>query len=372
MVFIIMRDGKYRNSNIELLRIVSMSFIVMGHIKLQGDFIIPSLSVNSILISILGCGSRIAVNIFLMLGTWFMVDAKFSGKRIVALWSQTAFYTYILTSILILIGYTTNMKIIFRGYMPFICRGLWFTSAYITLIFATPFLNKVFLWKVKQQRLLLVILFAAICVVSSLPERQSAYLCDSLWFWFIFLVIGYYKKEVYKKQRETLEKWKWPSLLFGSLIYLGLSIAYHFGELYGASNEVVGFLFDLVVQYVGDIKTLPNALCAFLFFNFTILCKERRNAAIQKLSAASFSVYIIHQSPDFGHYLMWHIYRVGKFRTMDWSVLYMIFVPVSLFAAVSVVDMGRRVIEKRWMRSKAFCKIADGIDAVYRKAEMIE
>lgn len=365
-----MRDGKYRNSNIELLRIVCMCFIVMGHI--QGHFIIPSLSVNSILISIFGCGSRIAVNIFLMIGVWFMVDAKFSGKRIVALWSQTAFYTYILTTFLILIGYTTNVKIMFRGYLPFICRGLWFTSAYITLIFASPFLNKVFLWKNQQQRLLLMVSFAAICLVSTLPERQSSYLCDSLWFWFVYLAIGYYKKEVYEKQRKKLESWKWPSLLAGGILYLGLSIAFHLGELYSAGNAAFGSLYSIAAQYVGDIKTLPNVLCAFLFFNFTMLCKERTNAVIQKLAAASFSVYIIHQSPDFGHFLMWHVYHIDQFRAMDWSVLYLIFVPVSLFAVISVIDLGRRVIEKRWMRSKVFCKIADGIDAVYRKAEMIE
>ena len=372
MVFVTMRVGKNRNSNIELLRIVCMSFIVMGHFKLQGAFYIPSLSVNSFLITVLGSGSRIAVNIFLMIGVWFMVDADFSGKRIVALWSQTAFYTYFLTTFLILIGYTSNLKIIFRGYLPFICRGLWFTSAYLTLIFVSPFLRKVFFWNPHQQALFLVVLFSAVCLVSTLPESQTSYLCDSLWFWFVYLLIGYFKREVYGKHREQLEKWKWPCLIAGGILYMGLCIAFYFGELYGADNKVIGLLFGLAAQYLDDIKTLPNVLCAFLFFNFTILCKAQTNAVIQKIAAASFSVYIIHQSPDFGHFLMWNIYHSAAFRGLDWSVLYLIFVPLSLFAVVSVVDIGRKAIERRWMRSNLIRKITDAIDGVYRKAGMIE
>lgn len=372
MVIVRMKEGSYRNSNIELLRMIGMFFIVMGHFRHQADFNDLSLSVNSILISILGSGSRIAVNVFLIIGVWFMVDAKFSGRRIVVLWSQTAFYTYILTTLAILIGLPFTLKDIARGYMPFIGRALWFSSAYITLIFVSPFLDQVLSWRVKQQRLLLILSFAAICLVCTLPDRQDSYVCDTLWFWFVYLAVGYYKREVYEKQREKLEKWKWPSLITAGILYIGLGIAVHFGELYSKSNEMFGLLFTVADQYIGDIKTLPNVLCAFLFFHFTILCKERTNAVIQKIAAASFSVYIIHQTPAFGFFLLRRIYRAEVFKVLDWSVLYMIFVPVSLFAVVSVVDLGRKAIEKRWMRTKAFHKLADGIDAVYRKAEMIE
>jgi len=206
---------RLRNSNIELLRIIAMLFIVMGHFNGQAGFNHFSLLPNSVLVTILGSGSRIAVNIFLIIGAWFMVDAKFSGKRIISIWSQVAFYTYILTTLMIILQVPVSMKDIFRGYLPFIGRGLWFASAYITLMLVAPFLNKVFSWKAGQQRLLLIISFAAICLVSTLPDTQEAYLCDSLWFWFVYLAIGYYKKEVFEKGRQSVEKWKWPSLVMG-------------------------------------------------------------------------------------------------------------------------------------------------------------
>ena len=214
--------------------------------------------------------------------------------------------------------------------------------------------------------------FAAICLVSTLPDTQEAYLCDSLWFWFVYLAIGYYKKEVFKEHRQNIEKWKWTSLAMGVGLYIGLCIALHLGTLYRGRSGLFGLIHNLAYQYISDIKTLPNILCAFLIFNFVILCKERISGFVQKTATASFSVYIVHQVPAFIQFLWKSVYHADMLKGWNWSVFYMIFVAVSIYAVVAAVDMARRCIEKMWVHSSVVCSVAEKIDNAYRKAGMIE
>lgn len=78
---------KERSSNIELLRILAMMTIVLGHCLRQNDYFLAMPNV------IFASGMlRIAVNVFLIVGCWFMVDATFSWKRVfrfIARWRFT-------------------------------------------------------------------------------------------------------------------------------------------------------------------------------------------------------------------------------------------------------------------------------------------
>lgn len=77
-----------RNSNIELLRIISMLCIVIGHFVGQSG-ILKIYNINNfniIFLNIISNGLRIATNIFLMIGTYFMVDSKYKSKNILKIY----------------------------------------------------------------------------------------------------------------------------------------------------------------------------------------------------------------------------------------------------------------------------------------------
>ena len=175
-----------RNSNIELLRIISMLFIILGHFIMQGGIFENYRNTNHIFPYILGFGSSISVNIFLIIGTWFMVDKDFKSERVVKLYSQVFFYTTIITTILVVSGLSIPIKDIFRGYFPFFGRALWFSSAYITLMLLTPYLKRIFNIGEKKLYQLLCLMFVFISVVSTFPDLQQNYLCNTLWFAFVY------------------------------------------------------------------------------------------------------------------------------------------------------------------------------------------
>ena len=86
-----------RNSNIELLRIISMLLIVCGHfVQQSGEFNICE-CVNDLILIFISSASRISVKIFLLIGIWYMVDSEFKAKKVLKLYFELFLYCYILT-----------------------------------------------------------------------------------------------------------------------------------------------------------------------------------------------------------------------------------------------------------------------------------
>lgn len=87
---------KQRNTNLDLLRIVSMLLIVFLH----------SIDHSGVLENAAGCGSvmhfyvrftyalcQVCVNIYIMLSGYFMVTSKFRLQKLVTLWMEASFST---------------------------------------------------------------------------------------------------------------------------------------------------------------------------------------------------------------------------------------------------------------------------------------
>lgn len=93
-----------RDANIELLRIVSMILIIAGHLVEQNNVIEKINGISLFTALLLGSAYRIAVNIFLLIGVWFMVNKEFSARRIIVLYGEVWFYGIFLTGIVIFGG----------------------------------------------------------------------------------------------------------------------------------------------------------------------------------------------------------------------------------------------------------------------------
>lgn len=79
-------------SNFELLMIVSMIVIALFHYVGHGSLTYQSFSVNQVLAQFLKIGGKLGVNCFVMISAWFLVDSKFSFRKLVSVAGQTTFY----------------------------------------------------------------------------------------------------------------------------------------------------------------------------------------------------------------------------------------------------------------------------------------
>lgn len=186
---------KERNSNFELLRIVSMLAIVLAHVSGQA-FDRELVSSNSdIFMLIIGYGSRIAVNLFLMTGVWFMVDSNFKGKRVMKLYGSLWFYSVGITLILLIVGQNVRFSDLASSFFPILRRRMWFVPQYITLMLISPFLKIVFerMNKETAKRALIVGFFfiSFICTIHGFEDR---WLDAFVWFAYVYFVIAYFKR----------------------------------------------------------------------------------------------------------------------------------------------------------------------------------
>jgi hypothetical protein len=351
-----------RNSNIEILRIISMLFIVMGHFCDQGKIFDGASGLNLFFLYFFGFGARISVNIFLLISVYFLVDREFNSMRIIKVYIETFFYTACLTTFILLIGYEVGLLDIIKGFLPFCGRALWFISAYITLCFIAPFINKMLELDFNSLSLLVVVSFLAVCGVSTMPDMQDAYLCDSLWFVVVYLWMGYVKKYYLAR----IGKVKNYLCFIGIAIYLIL-ISVRFCMPMINLESIRKALDFLSGQYLVDIKTLPNVLCAACIF-FGILLKEQtNNKFINLISKSTLATYVVHQTPAFKNYLWYEIFNANKIASSGCSAMYVVLVALVIFSSVCIVDIFRqRWIEPIALTSKSIMKLSKRLNKLYR------
>ena len=130
-----------RKTNIELLRILAMFLIVMGHFVSQTHCINELSGMTQYFAVIFSSAARISVGLFLMIGCWFMVDSTFKAKRVINLYLQMIFYTLSIFIFLKLIHFPISIWMSLKAIFPFILFATWFVSAYIWLLLFSPFLK---------------------------------------------------------------------------------------------------------------------------------------------------------------------------------------------------------------------------------------
>lgn len=358
------RAKKVRESNFELLRIVSMLFIVVGHFLGQSKAY-DHLEGGCLLFACFaGSGARVAVDLFLLLGTYFMVEAKFNAGRILKLHGQIFFYTAGISVVLIMVGATISKVDLLRCFFPFLLRPIWYGASYIALMLLAPFLN-IFLRKVGggNLRMLVWLLFLFICVICTItPKRMDNWLCALVWFVFVYIFMWYYKYYVFDKLRIS----KWTMLVFGMVIYSFIFGIRYLCLEYKGVVPALGFGQSLIEQYMTDYKSLPTFACSIFLFYFFQHIDIGKNKIINWLAGSAFAVYIIHQTPNF-YMLLWNdIYKSQYWVGSRWIILGSFGVGLSVYLCSVIVDKIRiAYIEPIYERSRLFKFLKKELTYIY-------
>ena len=74
---------KTRESNIELLRVISMVMIFVYHYCVHGSILkVGSYTINKLVALFLSIGGRVGVNLFILIMGYFMINSKFKIKKL--------------------------------------------------------------------------------------------------------------------------------------------------------------------------------------------------------------------------------------------------------------------------------------------------
>lgn len=172
------RERYRRQSNFELLRIISMFLIVLHHTMVHGaltssrtgEFLPPtklalqdSNFITYGIANFLAFGGKVGVWIFVIISGYFMVNSKASIKKIVKLWLPVAFWSVFIT---ILVGMNQNLGLreFILSFFPITVGRYWFVTTYVAMFILSPLFNLAINGMDKHWEQLTFILFCVIIV----------------------------------------------------------------------------------------------------------------------------------------------------------------------------------------------------------------
>ena len=139
-----------RALNFELLRVLSILSIVLGHLYAVG---------NNMPNPICMLGD---VNCFVLISGYFMIQGKFKSQRFLRLAIETIFYCFIITLIFILAGAHLGLADLAKSLIPFAPHSYsyWFINKFLALLLLQPFISKLIgLLNRRQFEVLLAVMY---------------------------------------------------------------------------------------------------------------------------------------------------------------------------------------------------------------------
>ena len=294
-------DGK-RQANFELLRIVAMVMIISLHYLVKGwvatpfPFIVKEDPVG-VFAWLIEAFCIVAVNCYVLISGYFLVESAWKPGRVVSLLSQVLFYSLLIPVFLLLTGVVSGGDLAIYDWIgflfPFGTEHYWFATAYLVMYLFAPFLSAgIEKMKKKDLQILMALLLTFFVLEKTILPVYLAtdrYGYDFGWFLCLFVVAGYirlYGISWLEKQSHAVGAY----VLSALLIWL-LALA----------SNTLGSEMETFVHYANMLYTYNHLLClagsVSLFYVFkNMRIKEGRFAEmLRKLAPYTFGVYLLHE-----------------------------------------------------------------------------
>ena len=181
-----------RNSNIELLRIVSMVLIAMFHFSVHGTWPEGGPLASDTAVEMLSFGGKIGVNCFVLITGYFMVHSRLKVQSLLRVVLQTWFYSFAILAIFAIAqpDLVTPDRLR-KAVTPITSGEYWFITCYLALMVASPFLNVLYRHLSDSgRRNLMVIGFVVLSAIPTITTYNPIG-SDLVWFFYLYLMGGW-------------------------------------------------------------------------------------------------------------------------------------------------------------------------------------
>ena len=346
-------NSKQRNTNMELLRIVSMFMIVLSHYMYHavmhtgqaGAFEIWETGTTMMKFLTSSCVlGQIGVGLFFSITGYFSIERKelLSLKGII---SEVIFYALFSVAVMVLgiviCGYTYESKGDFiLLFLQTICVPVtgslwWFVTAYIVLILFSKNINCFVSFLNENGYLVVIVLVGVFGLLfgelgSSFHDLEKAI--------FFYLIGGFFRLYIEKKRKLNLA-------LSGVLVFLLVVIngGLYYNVCIHANDTILRKLFSMLCIV---IEPFLVSTLFYLFLNFKI----RTNTLINRMASFTFGIYLFHEAP-YTRRLLWNrVFCADKYYSAGGGLflIYSIIVVISVFVLGMTIDYIRqKFVEKR-------------------------
>ena len=311
-----------RNSNLELLRIISMFLIVAHHYSLHGFIKIETYNVdyNKCLIDILSLGGKIGVACFILISGYFMLDNKLNMKKIWKIMGEVYFYSYgmlvLFFTVLEPVNEMNAMSII-TSILPITYSAYWFITDYIILMIISPYLNK-FIYNLNKTELrnFIICMVFLWSIYKTITTAELGY-NDLGWFIVLYCIAAYiklYVEFIIKKSKKNK-----IILLTSILIFIILTIGCNI------LTKNTGNIFYLkYIRIISSLNSILTTILSTTMFLYFLKKEEKYNSIINKISKYTLGIYLIHDNILFRPYLWNNILKNEQFYASNFLIIHAI------------------------------------------------
>ncbi len=303
-----------RIPNYELLRILAMFFIVLGHMSRMGD---------ETLFRYIPVPQH--VNCFVLITGFFLIKAPFRSIRYYRVLIEAVFYTGGITMVMFFLVGDISLYDLLKSFYPLggTKFNSWFVYNYLGLIIMHPFLTKlVFSLSKREYQLLLLALIVLCTTFVQFVFPMGELYCSgwSVW-WFVclFLFGGYL--QLYA---DTLPTLPWGKLLLALMIFV----------------LVTSKWIPFITYEYNSLHVLAMAICSFMWVKgWKLPLNGWLIKGIHIISPHVFAIYLIHehgllQPYLLGKFSLWGLHSGNVFVATG----YLIIIAIGIFVFSIIID----------------------------------
>ncbi|WP_295622447.1 acyltransferase [uncultured Methanobrevibacter sp.] len=370
-----MKQKSQRNTNLEILRIISMFLIISHHFAVHGmkglEFIASN--PNTYVVYFFGILVKIGVVVFILISAYFMINSTFTFRKLLVLGGEVYFYSLLFLGLVVQLTYLSDpLTIADWGVhlLPISHSAYWFVTGYIVLMVLSPFLNK-FLKSLSKEtyiKLIVVVMvmwsifptFTPIFMIGPIANNfigSSFQYVPLIWFVVIYIIGSFIRLHV------DLDKISYKTLIatfsVGMIITYAISCIVGYLDIVHTQSSSLHMIFGLPLEavYYDTLYLWPaleNKLFLFVasvaLFLIFLKREEFSNKYLNYIAGSALGVYLIHDNLLIRAYIWQNILGPISYYNSP----YLFFIAIAMLIVVYVVCTGldiirRETIEKVWI-----------------------
>lgn len=319
-----------RNYGIDLLRLLLMFMVCMLHAL--GQCGVLGASGKTIgeyrtywFLEIL---SYCAVDGFAIISGYMATDKPHKYEKIVEMWFQAFFYSFVVTLILTIIGINESwgMRDIIKCAFPVTFGKFWYFTAFFALFFAIPVLNK-FIFTIdentaKKAIIIIVVLFSLMGILGDPFKSQWGY--SAIWLMVLYCIGALAKKiKLFESRKSITLILLWALCIF---VTWCARVFINNGRL---------------VNYVSPTILLSGMIMVVLFSRLHL-----KGTVISKLSPLAFGIYLFQSNQVVWKKGVKDAFAFVASKNIAIGVLYVFAFALAIFISGLIVEFVRSKLAK--------------------------
>lgn len=336
-----------RQSNFELLRIISIMAIIAFHYVFHGNLQFDGYTKNKVLADFIRMFGELGVNCFTLISGYFLVNGKFKVKKLISLVIEVDFYWILLNAINVAVGYANmdEMKYIISWLFPVIFNKYWFITAYILLYLLIPYLNKLIhaldQTEYKYMIYTLLLLFSMIPTVFALFSPNALNNVEGFMFFnrFIWMIVVYFIGayiRLYDIQKMNNFKKSCMSFLLSTACLFGFIVVV---------NILLknGMELTIIPDYFWQPNSMLMACWSLSLFQVFNHLKIGYHPIINYFSKGTLGIYMLHEIV-LKSWLWERVFQNATHVNSHFFLIHVGIAVISIFLIGTLIDQIRRLI----------------------------